>query len=207
MITNIDTVHLEDPQRRPQFTSGVRCEQSRRRAIATGLTALAFVTATAAPASATASPPASHQRVLAHTCVPSSGAKTFLSTDKWSKANTKLCVSVEQNADGTKVIKADLSGDFYYYWGAAWYADCSSACNLNGAFTLRKDRDTTFPYFSEKWSGTSVTVTRTFPVDSGHYRLSFIGFKYGGYWHDKRYTSGDTGDHISIYLDAEVDVP
>jgi hypothetical protein len=148
--------------------------------------------------------------VLARTCTPSSGTQTFLSTDEWSKANTNLCVSVEQRDDGTKVIKADLSADFFYCWGTAWYSDCPTECCIKGQFTLRNDGGPRVDHsFHRMWrNAKSFTVTETIPVGSGHYRVSTDALKYGGYWRDARFTSDDKHDDISIHgLHVEVDVP
>ncbi|MEU7835046.1 MULTISPECIES: hypothetical protein [unclassified Nonomuraea] len=177
--------------------------QRRMRALATVLAALAVVAVTAAP-----TPAAAQQRVLTRACAPSSGTQTMASEDTYTKANVNLCVSVEQRDDGTKVIRADLSGDYFYYWGAAWYSDCPTYCYMKGAFKLRKDgREVAAEPFHRRWSGSNLTVTQTFEADSGHHEVHFEALKYGGYWRDERITTAYEGDHISMNIHVGVDVP
>ena len=182
------------------------------RGIATAMAALAVVAAAAVPTPATASAPAAtHERALASTCAPSSGTKTVQSYDGRSKGNVRLCVSGGVRPDGTRAITAHLSGDFFYYWVGLWYDDCSSECNLNGHFTLT-DTSTgatsSSPYLSRIGSGSrNGSLTHTFEVSSGTYKISFSGKKYGGYWRDGRFQSTDTDDEMSIDdLDVTVDL-
>jgi hypothetical protein len=170
------------------------------------LTALALVGATAAPAPAVASArPAAHQSVLASTCDPSSGERSFYSPQRWSSASARLCVEVLQRADGSKAIQAHFYGRLYYYWGAAWYADCSERCVVNGGFTLRKgSRVLGEPRFSsEVLSGNNIHATHTFGVDSGHYQVTVAADKLGGYW---QYDAGEKEVRING-LTVEIDVP
>ncbi|MEV4375199.1 hypothetical protein AB0J71_49725 [Nonomuraea sp. NPDC049637] len=162
------------------------------------MAALAIVAA-AAPTPATASTlTATSHHVLAGTCEPSSGTKTFLSWDEYSKGNLRLCATVGVSADGTKTIHAGVSGDFFYYWGAAWYDDCPSYCVMDGAFKVRMDQqgEVSFPSFT-RWTGRNGNASYAFPAESGHYyRINFYARKYGGYWRDDRYRSDDTRDEM-----------
>ncbi|MER5325604.1 hypothetical protein [Streptosporangium roseum] len=193
-----------DPRHRSSSTSGVRREQSRRRGIATGLTALAFLAAAAAPASAAVSTrPAAHQSVLASTC----DRNTFFSGDQWSKGNVQLCVDVLQRADGTKALQASFYGDFYYYWGAAWYSDgdCIYGCHLTGRFALRKDGGApAFGGISATLSGNSGSASHTFEVDSGRYQLTAGVHKEGGYWRNQGNISSSELQMNTLKVDVTV---
>ncbi|GAA3016876.1 hypothetical protein GCM10017559_45690 [Streptosporangium longisporum] len=122
-----------------------------------------------------------------------------------------MCVGGEGRPDGTRAIRAHLSGDFFYQWVGLWYDDCPSECNLNGHFTLT-DTSTgatsQSPYLSKIWGGNrNGSLTHTFEVSSGIYKISFSGRKYGGYWRDGRFQSSDTDDEMSISgLEVTVDI-
>jgi hypothetical protein len=166
-----------------------------------------LVAAASAPASAVASAPAARQRVLASTCDPSSGTRTFYSWDEYSKGNARLCVTVLQRGDGTATMQANFSSDFFYYWGAAWYSDgtCIFGCFLNGHFTLYKDNaELHTQYFGEPLRGNSGYASHSFDVGSGHYRLDANLHKEGGYWRNEGHTASSA---VPIHMKLEVDVP
>ncbi|MDP9850487.1 hypothetical protein [Streptosporangium lutulentum] len=188
----------------------MRPKRSRSRGIATGLTALAFVTAAAAPASATASTrPVAHQGVLASICDPGSGRRAYFSYDQWSKGNAGLCADVVQRSDGGKAIQVTFRADFYYYWGAAWYSDgtCIYGCSLSGHFTLDKNGGTAHGDISESLNGNSGTATHTFNVDSGHYQLTAVVRKEGGYWRNQGNQHSSSSVVQMNTLKVDVDVP
>ncbi|MEV4290285.1 hypothetical protein AB0K40_32660 [Nonomuraea bangladeshensis] len=120
-------------------------------------------------------------------------------------------MSVEERADGTKAITAGLSGDYFYYWGGFWYEDCSSDCHMNGHFALKDPTGATSysHYLTKMWSGSrNGSLTHTFEASSGHYEISFIGKKYGGYWRDQRRRSTDLRDEMFLHFDhIKIDVP
>lgn len=174
------------------------------------MTALAFVAAAAVPAPAVASAhPVAHQRALAATCDPSSGSQTFYSYDKWSKGNVLLCASVLQRADGTYAIEATFKGDFFYYWGAAWYSEdkCIFGCHLTGNFHLQKPAGVdVFGPIGTTLQGRHGTATHTYEgLTSGHYRVRAGVTKEGGYWRNEG--QGDSSRIGMNTLAVEVDIP
>jgi hypothetical protein len=151
-------------------------------------TALALAGTTAAPALAVASArSAAHQSVLARTCDPVSGVRTYYSPGKWSKVNANLCVEVKQRADGSKFLQVDYAADLFYYWGLAWYSDCRGAeewCTVKGSFTLRRNGHTLVDEsnFLKHPHNNNGGASTTFNVDSGHWRVQAAVEKRTGYW-------------------------
>ncbi|WP_159050614.1 hypothetical protein [Streptomyces cellostaticus] len=172
---------------------------------------MALIGATAAPAPAvdSARPAARHSALAATTCDPHSGTHVYYSPRGWSSANARLCVEVLQRADGSKALKADVYADLTYFWGGAWYSDCSQEkcyVDTNG-FRVRKNGGvhTTWDTYSSV-TGNSVHATATGNVESGHYQVSIVLNKHGGYWADFNQDRRDDKIHIGL-LQVEVDVP
>ena len=92
------------------------------------------------------------------------------------------------HADGTKALQASFYGDFFYYWGAAWYAEgsCVFGCHLTGNFTLRKGGGSpTSGGISTTLNGNSGWAGHIFNVESGNYQLTAGVHKEGGYWRNQ----------------------
>ncbi|MEU7862388.1 hypothetical protein [Nonomuraea sp. NPDC049141] len=199
-----------DPQRQSPSTSGVRRQPNRRRGITAGLTALAFITAAAAPTSATASVSAAHQSVTAATCDPRSGTRAVYSADESAKVNGRMCVEVRQRADGSQYVHAYFGADIWYKWGVGWYADCtrSNPCVVLGTFQLHREHETTrLSTFSSHTAkilhGNNVNATADFDAYPGHYKVTVAVEKRMGYWGSQ---SGDANVRANT-LAIEVDVP
>jgi hypothetical protein len=177
--------------------------------------ALALTGTTAIPTSAVASArPAAHHKVLADTCDPVSGTRAYHSLYRWSKANARLCVQVQQRADGSKALYVDYDADFFYYWGAAWYSDCRSAqewCTVTGNFTLRRGNGALVEQsnFSSRPAGSGhVYASKSFNVDSGRWRVEAAVEKRTGYWAFNRNKQAEVEDVVKMNdFAVEVDVP
>ncbi|MEV0228736.1 hypothetical protein [Nonomuraea sp. NPDC050786] len=173
--------------------------------------ALALTILTPAVASAR---PAVSQKVLADTCDPVSGTRTYYSLYKWSKANARICVQVQQRADGSKALYVDYAADFFYYWGAAWYSDCRNAqeqCTVKGRFTLRRGNGALVEqsnFLSHPAGSRHEYAAKTFNVDSGRWRVEATAEKSTGYWAFHRTQPGEVEDVVPMNdFAVEVDVP
>ncbi|MFG6200510.1 hypothetical protein [Nonomuraea sp. JJY05] len=100
-----------------------------------------------------------------------------------------MCASVLKRANGTHAIQATFSGDFFYYWGAAWYEEgkCVFGCHLKGRFWLNKPTGSPVPgEISATLNGRHATDTHTFEgLTSGRYKVTAGVTKEGGYWRNE----------------------
>jgi hypothetical protein len=178
----------------------------------TATLALTGTTAIPTPAVASARPAVQH-KVLADTCDPTSGTRTYYSLYKWSKANARLCVQVNQRADGSKALYVYYGADFFYYWGAAWYSDCRSAewCTVTGRFTLRRGNGALVGesnFRRDPEGDNNVYAANTFNVDSGRWRVEVAVEKSMGYWAFNRNNPAEVEDRVRMNdFAVEVDVP
>ncbi|MFF0869925.1 hypothetical protein ACFYUV_49790 [Nonomuraea sp. NPDC003560] len=204
MTTESSDVVREGHQ--PALPANRRRREIRRRAIAAGLTALALLATTAAPATA-ATHLAARQSMRVNTC----DRGTFYSFDQWSKGNAQLCVNTWQRGDGSYAVEASFYGDFYYYWGGAWYSDgdCVFGCSLSGNFTLEKsDGSRTYGWFSNSLNGNSGWAGHTFDVGGGRYQLTAAVRKEGGYWRNQGSGQYSASSIVPMHgLKITVDLP
>ncbi|TDD18045.1 hypothetical protein [Nonomuraea diastatica] len=188
MTTQRNTPVQGDPQRRRWPAHGLRRKNSRRLTHVLTALALTAVAAVLAPTAASAHPATQH-RTLSNDCVLGTHTQTFYSYDQWSKGDARLCASLLGRADGTYTLQATFIGDFYYYWGAAWYSEdkCIFGCHLSGAFYLqRPSGPEDIGPIGTTLQGRHGTATYTFEgLTSGHYRLRAGVTKEGGYWRNQ----------------------
>ncbi|GAA2716027.1 hypothetical protein GCM10010315_26280 [Streptomyces luteosporeus] len=162
------------------------------RRIRTGLLGIAAFTlaATGLATGAASAAPAAGLASETVKCDPAGGSATFFSPNKWSKVNVQWCVKTFHNSDGTYAVQPFVTGDAYYYWGAAWYHDKAQvngdSAFMGGTIATAVNGKTlaSGSYNSGRTQDGTLLVTgaRT-QVPSGTFKVTFTDMaKHEGYW-------------------------